>query len=228
MIGAKIGKRLDTVLNSVATVILRKRFHPNTLTIIGLKINIVAALAFVFGKLLLAGILMLLAGLFDMLDGAVARTSGIANKFGAFFDSVVDRYSDTILLLGIAIYFSRQNRPGSLMLLGVVLLGFILIPYTRAKAETIIPKCDVGLMERAERIIFLSIGSMFNFLPVVLWILAVLTHITVFQRIYFTYNETKKLHGLSHNEPMKEKLAPLKNREKIIIFKRRSKNKSLT
>lgn len=228
MISAKIGKRCDSILNVIATVILRGRFHPNTLTIIGLKINILAALALAFGKLLLAGILMLLAGLFDMLDGAVARTSGIATKFGAFFDSVIDRYSDTILLFGMAIYFSRQNKPGNLVLLGVVLLGFILIPYTRAKAETFIPKCDIGLMERAERIILLSIGSIFDLLSVVIWILAVLTHITVFQRIYFTYNEIKRLHGFADNEPLKQKNVSSHNRGKIITFRRRSKNKSLT
>jgi len=132
-----------------------------------------------------------------MLDGVVARTFDKVTNFGGFLDSVIDRYSDLVLLIGLIIYYADNHNMHLLILTAVVSIGSILIPYTRARAEVFIPHCDVGIMERAERIILLAAGgifqSVFNIMPVVLWILAIFTHLTVFHRIYFTWKEVQKL-----------------------------------
>lgn len=198
MISSKMGHRLDSPLSKLIKLVCKNnRLNPTYFTLLGLLVNIVAAAAFVYGQWLLAGLLVLSAGMFDMLDGAVARTCDKVTLFGGFLDSVIDRYSDLVLLIGLIIYYANHQKMHLLVLTAVVSIGTILIPYTRARAEVFIPHCDVGIMERAERIILLAAGGIFqdtlNLMPVVLWVLAILTHLTVFHRIYFTWKETQKL-----------------------------------
>lgn len=198
MISSKIGHRLDSPLSKIIKFVFKtKNLNPTYFTLLGLLVNILAASAFVCGKWLWAGILILTAGLFDMLDGAVARTFGKVSNFGGFLDSVIDRYSDLVLLIGLIIYYAQHNNMHLLVLTAVVSIGTILIPYTRARAEVFIPHCDVGIMERAERIILLALGGLlqnvFHLMPIVLWILAVFTHLTVFHRVYYTWKESKNM-----------------------------------
>lgn len=171
--------------------------NPTYFTLLGLCLNLLAAAAFVYGWWVAAGVLVLSAGFCDMLDGAVARTFNKVTRFGGFLDSVIDRYSDLVLLIGLIIYYAGKQNMQLLVLTAVVSIGTILVPYTRARAENIIPRCDVGIMERAERIILLAAGGIFqnllNAMPVVLWVLAIFTHLTVFHRIYFTWSEAGKL-----------------------------------
>ena len=198
MISSKIGHRLDSPLSKlIKTVFKTNNLNPTYFTLLGLFVNILAAAAFVYGKWFLAGFLVLSAGLFDMLDGAVARTCNRVTSFGGFLDSVIDRYSDLVLLIGLIIYYANNDNIQLLILTAVVSIGTILVPYSRARAEVFIPHCDVGIMERAERIILLAVGGIFqdafNVMPLVLWILAIFTHLTVFHRIYFTWKEAQKL-----------------------------------
>lgn len=198
MISSKIGHRLDSPLSKIIKLIFKtNNLNPIYFTLVGLLVNFLAAVAFVYGKWLGAGFLILVAGLFDMLDGAVARTFGKVTNFGGFLDSVIDRYSDLVLLIGLIIYYAHNHNRHLLILTAVVSIGTILIPYTRARAEVFIPHCDVGIMERAERIILLAAGGIFQntfqIMPIVLWILAIFTHLTVFHRIYFTWKATQKL-----------------------------------
>ena len=198
MISSKIGHRLDSPLSKLIKVLFRTtNLNPTYFTLLGLLVSLFAAAAFVCGEWFWAGFLILAAGFFDMLDGAVARTCGRVTSFGGFLDSVIDRYSDLVLIIGLIIYYARNHDMHLLILTAVVSIGTILIPYTRARAEVFIPHCDVGIMERAERIILLAAGGIFhNFfhiMPVVLWILAIFTHLTVLHRIYFTWKEEKKL-----------------------------------
>lgn len=187
MLSAKIDKRFDTYLGAVAHFILRRHVNPNLLTLIGLGINCIAGAAFILGYWRTAAVIVLLAGSFDMLDGAVARKFNLVTEFGEFLDSVVDRYTDTILLTSLIIYYARQGDVLHVALVGGVLVGTVLVPYVRAKAERYIPKCNVGLMERAERILVLAAGAFFQLMPWALIILFVLTHITVLQRIHYTW-----------------------------------------
>ncbi|MBW1678748.1 MAG: CDP-alcohol phosphatidyltransferase family protein [Deltaproteobacteria bacterium] len=192
MISEKLNHRLDNVLARIAQIIFGKNVHPHFLTFMGLFINVGAAVCLGMGYWVIGGCLIILAGFFDISDGAVARVSNKETSFGGFLDSVVDRYSDIVLLIGIIWYYAKGGESGYIFLACIVLMGCILIPYTRAKAEVFINRCNIGLMERAERTIFLAMGSIFNVMNFVLWILAILTHITVIQRIYYAWKEMQK------------------------------------
>lgn len=195
MLSEKVGHRFDTILSRIARAVFGRNIHPHTLTFMGLAVNVGAGLCLGTGHWRCAGALITIAGLFDLMDGAVARTLDKATKFGGFLDSVIDRYSDILLLMGIIWYYAVRNEPGYTLLACIVLMGCILIPYSRARAEAFLTRCNIGLMERAERTICLAVGSLCGVMEPVLWCLAVLTHITVFQRIYYTWKEMQKLEG---------------------------------
>jgi len=168
-------------------------FNPNTLTFLGLIFNIVVGILFAFGHVVGAGYMMILSGAFDVLDGAVARMSGKITRFGGFFDSVIDRYSDLAVWVGIMIYFASIGNSFYLLLSGIAMIGATMISYVRARAELIIPLCKVGFMERPERHITLMLGAMFNHLITAIWILAVTTHIDAAHRIFYSWKEIKRL-----------------------------------
>jgi len=154
-------------------------------------INIVAAALYFNGFFLAGGIIIIFAGIFDMLDGAVARGSGKASDLGGFIDSVVDRYSDFLIFGGVLAYFAREGNFLMTLVSAVTLCGAFLVSYVRARAELVIPKCAVGLMERPERIIVLAAGSIFGFLNVAIWFLCIATHLTALHRIIFTHRAVK-------------------------------------
>ena len=198
MLSSTVKQRLEVPLSRLLRFFFKHTsLNPTHFTLLGLCVNILAAAAFVYGTWVLAGVLVLLAGFCDMLDGAVARTFNKVTRFGGFLDSVIDRYSDLVLLIGLIIYYAGKQNMQLLVLTAVVSIGTILVPYARARAENIIPRCDVGIMERAERIVLLAAGGLFqdllHLMPVVLWILAIFTHLTVFHRIYYTWKEVQKL-----------------------------------
>jgi phosphatidylglycerophosphate synthase len=186
VLGAKLNHFLDTPLSQIAK---RIPLSPNTLTIIGFLIT--SGAAFIITKnLRLGGIAILIGGIFDTLDGVVARTKGKASKFGAFLDSVLDRYSDAFLFIAISWYLvGKGNLLGAYLSLGT-LVGAFLISYTRARAEGLGESCHTGIMERPERIIALAFATITGWLMPILWIMFVLTHITVLQRIYHVWKAT--------------------------------------
>jgi CDP-diacylglycerol--glycerol-3-phosphate 3-phosphatidyltransferase len=185
MIGNKIGHRLDPYLYYVFKKILGEHGNPNFFTLLGFFATLVASFLILKELWFLAGLTIVLSGLFDLFDGVVARKFGKVTALGGFLDSVLDRYSDLILLLALLIYYLRKGEPDLVILTSFVSMGTVLIPYVRAKAEALQVPCTIGLMERAERIILLSIGTLFQWMEPVLWILAILTHFTVLQRIYY-------------------------------------------
>ena len=201
MLKALIGDGLDPFLQGTSKIAQRVGLRPNTLTFIGLGVNLLAAWAIAVGEWLQGCSLIVLAGFFDILDGAVARNCRQASAFGSFLDSVLDRYSDLSLLVGLLIYYSRQGMTLYQILLGAAIMGTALTPYTRARAETLIPKCNVGVMERPERILLVFLGAAIeSIMPIVVWILAIFTNVTVIQRVHYTWRQMKE----------REK-APLKN-----------------
>jgi CDP-diacylglycerol--glycerol-3-phosphate 3-phosphatidyltransferase len=191
MLRRLIGNKTETILSKIARILLKIKISPNILTLAGLCTNIFAAYFFYKGLFPSAGVLVVFAGLFDMLDGAVARAGDSETKFGAFLDSVVDRYSDFLLFGGLLAYFSKEGDLKYTLVLLVILSGSLLTSYVRARAELFIEKCAVGLMERAERIILLAAGAIFGFIDLALWLLAVLTHLTAFYRIWYTYRTNR-------------------------------------
>jgi len=174
---------------------------PDVLTITGLALNGVACAFFAFagGKdyrspllLQIGGVVALVASIFDMLDGRVARLRGRETKFGAFLDSTMDRYSDMVLFMGLMILYARVDRTPQMVLVWVAAFGSFMTSYARARAESLIPRCTVGLLERPERIVLLVVGALTNRMVAVLWIIAVLSNITAVQRVVYTYVELKK------------------------------------
>ncbi len=181
MLSARLGHLLDTPLGKIAG---RIPFSPNALTVTGFLITTAAAVVIPF-HIRAGGLLILIGGAFDMLDGIVARTSGRATKFGAFLDSVLDRYSDAFLFLSLSYYLAAQgDHTGAFLSLGT-LVGAFLISYARARAEGLGQSCHTGIMERPERIILLVFATLTTWVVPVLWLMLVLTHVTVVQRIVY-------------------------------------------
>lgn len=183
MLSAKLGHFLDTPLSQITK---RIPLSPNALTIGGFLITVVAAFM-IPQNIRLGGILILIGGIFDVFDGVVARTRGRITQFGAFLDSVLDRYSDAFLFLAVSWYFiEKGNLTGAYLSLGT-LVGAFLISYSRARAEGLGKSCYTGIMERPERIILLSFAAITGWLLPVLWIMLILTHITALQRVYHVW-----------------------------------------
>jgi CDP-diacylglycerol--glycerol-3-phosphate 3-phosphatidyltransferase len=188
------------LLHKIVRGLALTRISPNVLTFIGLVINAVAAVLFGYATpenhvqmFRYAGLVIIGAGIFDMVDGRVARATNQVTTFGAFFDSVIDRYSDVALFFGLLVYYARGNRFFYLLLVAFVMTSSVMVSYTRARAEALIGQCKVGFMERPERIVLVIIGALFErfgAMAPVLWVLAVFSTITVIHRIRYTYLQT--------------------------------------
>jgi len=188
-----IGAGCNVIIRLIVRGLALSRIHPNALTFIGLLINVVAAWFLSQGQFTTAGLVIIGAGIFDMVDGRVARETNQVTRFGGFFDSVLDRYSDLILLIGLLVYYGKINRPPYVVIAAVVMMASVMISYARSRAENIIPTCKVGFMERPERVVLLIIGALFDRMAPVLWVLAILGNLTVVHRMIFTYQEAKRL-----------------------------------
>ena len=194
-----IGAGADKIVGVIVRALALARVHPNVLTLIGLLINAAAAALLSTGLFFAAGFVIMTAAVFDMVDGRVARTTGRVTRFGGFLDSVLDRYSDLILLIGLLVYYASINRFFYIVLTAVVMVASVLISYSRARAENVIPKCKVGFMERPERIVLLIIGALTNRMAPVLWVIAVLGNLTVLHRIIYTWQETRRIEAEEAN-----------------------------
>jgi CDP-diacylglycerol--glycerol-3-phosphate 3-phosphatidyltransferase len=188
-----IGWFFGRIINGIVSALALSRVHPNVLTFVGLLINIWAAFLFGAGKFRAGGIVVIGAGLFDMVDGRVARETNRVTRFGGFFDSVLDRYSDLGLLVGLLVYYASINRYFYVVLTAIVMTGTVMVSYTRARAENTIPRCKVGFLERPERVVLIIIGALFNRMAQVLWVIAILSNITVIHRMIYTWQEAKRL-----------------------------------
>jgi phosphatidylglycerophosphate synthase len=189
-----IGEGARWLLEKIVAGLAATGVNPNILTFTGLLINIWAAILFGRGQFPLAGGVMIFAGLFDMVDGRVARAQGRVTKFGAFFDSVIDRYSDLALYLGLLWYYAGVGRGRYAILVGVAMAGSVMVSYSRARAESLIPSCKAGFWERPERIVLLILGALSDKMAPALWLLAVFPNITVIHRIVHTWREMKLGH----------------------------------
>ena len=183
----------DTIRTSTTPIAKAIPLSPNTLTLIGLVISIASAIAFARGELIVGGALILVSGMFDILDGAVARTNGSMTSFGGFLDSVCDRYADAVVFIGI-MYGALDGRILTSALLGIpmwlwcaiALVGSLLVSYTRARAEGAgVEKMDIGIAERPERMILLAIGAFSGLIAWAIAAIVILTHITIIQRVLY-------------------------------------------
>jgi CDP-diacylglycerol--glycerol-3-phosphate 3-phosphatidyltransferase len=188
-----IGLGSNKIIRLIVHALALSKIHPNVLTFLGLVINMAAAALLAVGRFRLAGAVIIGAGLFDMVDGRVARETNRVTRFGGFFDSVLDRYSDLALLVGLLVWYGSINRPFYVVLTAIAMTGSVMVSYTRARAENTIPTCKVGFMERPERVVLVIIGALFLHMAQVLWVIAVLSNLTVVHRMIFTWQETKRL-----------------------------------
>jgi phosphatidylglycerophosphate synthase len=183
VLSVKFSHLLDSPLSPV---VKKLNINPNVITVTGFLITTVAAITIPY-NLRLGGIILLCGGLLDMLDGIIARVNERATDFGAFLDSVLDRYSDSFLLLGFSWYFFKNGLMAGVLLSLGTMVGTFLISYTRARAEGLGKDCHIGLMERPERVILMIFGALTGWILPVMWALLVLTHATVIQRIYHVW-----------------------------------------
>jgi len=196
--GQGCGFLLQKIVNGLALT----RISPNVLTFAGLLINTAAAILFGLGNsgnyvrmFFFAGLVVIGAGIFDMVDGRVARLTHQVTIFGAYFDSVIDRYSDVVLFFGLLVFYARGNRFFYVVLAAFVMVTSLMVSYTRARAEALIGACKVGFMERPERIVCVILGALCNRWGVMgpaLWVLALFATLTVVHRIRYTYLETER------------------------------------
>jgi len=174
-------------LRAIIAACVALRIHPNTLTLIGVLVNVGAAWALGFGHFVLAGVIMIVANIFDFIDGKVAHQLQLQSRFGAFWDSTLDRFSDLALLTGLIFLYSKLGRTDYVMVAALTLIFSIMTSYARARAESLVEKCKVGFMERPERIVLCMIGAFTNRMAGVLWVVLVLSILAVANRIYYTY-----------------------------------------
>src|SRR3954462_13911611 len=182
-----IGAACMLPLRGIINLCVALRVHPNTLTLIGVLINVAAAWALGYGRFRLAFAIMLVANIFDFIDGKVADILNLQSQFGAFWDSTLDRFSDLALLTGLIFLYSKLGRSDYVMVAALALIFSIMTSYARARAESLVEKCKVGFMERPERIVLFMIGAFTNRMAGVLWVILALSILAVANRIYYTF-----------------------------------------
>jgi len=161
------GHRLDALLQRLFPFLFVWRLNPNALTVVG--------------------------GFFDLVDGVVARHQGTSTRFGAFLDATLDRLSDMALLLGISVHYAALAEPGHVALAGAALCATVLVSYSKARAELVVPGFSVGFMERGERVAVLAAGALFGLLVPALWVILLGSSVTVAQRFALAYREMERI-----------------------------------
>lgn len=182
---------LRQLLRPLVRLLSAMRVRPDTLTTLGWTLAVVSAVLFGLGYVRVAGVVMLVSGLFDALDGAVARESNRMSRFGAFLDSTMDRLSESAVFVGIVFFYAAGDRPYEVLLAGVAMTFSLLTSYTRARAEGLGLSCEVGLLERAGRVVILSLSAIFGLLTIGVGLVAAGALITTLQRIHHVRRETR-------------------------------------
>lgn len=191
------GRGCAVLLRTIVRWLALTKINPNVLTFMGLVVNAFAAFFFGYATaenqrkmFFYAGLIIIGSGFFDLVDGEVARAQNRVTRFGAFFDSVVDRYSDASQFFGLLVFYARGDRFFYVVLTAYVIVSAIMVSYSRARAESLIGSCRVGFMERPERLVLVILGALFNRMAPALWVIAVLSTITVIHRVQYTWART--------------------------------------
>jgi len=184
--------RAGVILMPIARAMGRWGVHPNTITVLGLILQIGVGIVFGLGYITLGGWLLLVVAPLDALDGAVARAIGKPSRFGAFLDSTLDRFSDAAVVLGLTTHYLRRGTSTAVLLLLISLVAVLMVSYIRARAEALGFECKVGLLTRFERIALIGMLSAAGLHTVMIWALMVLSAFTVIQRILYVYAACKR------------------------------------
>jgi phosphatidylglycerophosphate synthase len=193
VIKARFGDRLDGWLEAALPFLFRRPVNPNMLTVVGTLISVGAGVAFATGRFVLGAVLILVGGVFDLVDGVIARHHGITTAFGAFLDSTLDRLADMAMLLGVMLHYAALGDAGTVLLGGVAMIASVLTSYAKARAEQFLPSFEGGLLERGERLTILGLGAISGYMLVALWILAVAGTATVAYRFGIAHRELARL-----------------------------------
>jgi CDP-diacylglycerol---glycerol-3-phosphate 3-phosphatidyltransferase len=191
MLTPNIGRYLSWPIDRLADLLAPTGIPPNVITWAALVANLWAGILFAQGRFKAAGGMIILAGLCDLLDGPVARRQNRVSLFGGFLDSILDRYADLLLFLGLLVYYALVNRFLYAVLAGAAMAGAVMVSYAKARAESLVPTSEIGFWERPERLVLMILGALSNRMEVALWILAIGPNITVVHRILHTWKQTK-------------------------------------
>jgi archaetidylinositol phosphate synthase len=183
LIKSRFGGDFDKVVHRVFPFLAAIRLRPDTLTVMGVIASVAAGAAFATQNVRLGGVVLVVAGFFDLIDGVVARSQGRSSSAGGFLDSSMDRLGDLLVFCGIAVGMARQADVGGVLLVSWGLTGAVMTSYVRARAERHLARFTVGFMERAERLSVLALSAMVGYLGVGLWIVAIGGTVTAIQRI---------------------------------------------
>jgi CDP-diacylglycerol---glycerol-3-phosphate 3-phosphatidyltransferase len=186
-----IGRYLSWPIDRIAAALAPTGIPPNVITWAALVSNLWAAMLFAVGRFAAAGAMMALAALCDLLDGPVARRQGRVSLFGGFLDSILDRYADLALFLGLLVYYVGVNRFRYAVLAGAAMAGAVMVSYAKARAVSLVPASEIGFWERPERLVLIMLGALTNRMEIALWILAIGPNITVIHRILHTWKQTR-------------------------------------
>jgi CDP-diacylglycerol---glycerol-3-phosphate 3-phosphatidyltransferase len=181
------------IIDPIADFFIRLGLHPNTMTMIGLAGNVVGAAFLSQGYMTIGGLLILLMGPFDALDGTMARRLGQPTKFGAFVDSVTDRWSEMLVLFGLLYYYLQRDDMLTCLLIFAATMGSVMVSYTKSRAETLGFDCNVGVLTRMERYLVMAPALVFNFPKVALWIVAILANVTALQRALYVRRQAMEV-----------------------------------
>jgi CDP-diacylglycerol--glycerol-3-phosphate 3-phosphatidyltransferase len=193
VVSTRFANRVRSRLGPLGRFVARSGVTPNTITVVGLLLNIGVAAVIASGNLVLGGVFVLMAGAFDALDGAVARATGKTSQFGSFLDSTLDRYSEAVVYAGVLIYLTRTDAGTIPVLLTyATIVGSLMISYTRSKAEAIGIRGDVGFAQRLERVVILALALLISQPVWGLWVLAIITHLTALHRILHVWWTTRR------------------------------------
>jgi len=184
-----IGATFNFPLRLIIRACVALGIHPNVLTFTGVLVSIAGGWELSQGRFVSAGFIMLGGSVFDFIDGKVASESGKESRFGGFWDSVIDRFSDLALSVGLVCLYASLGRVDYVLITSIAMVFATRTSCTRARAESLIAKCKVGFMERPERIVLFMIGAFTDRMAAVMWVIAVLSVVTVIDRIYYTYLE---------------------------------------
>lgn len=189
-------------LDPLIDLIARFHVHPNHFTILGLLVSLIGAVFYAKHDIRLAGVLILLGGICDVIDGKIARKTGLSSKFGALFDSSLDRYAEVFMFLGIAIFFVQKDHPITSIMVVLALGGSMMVSYVRARSEGLGYDCKVGIMQRPERIVYIGFSSLIHayVLEVIIWMIAILANFTAIQRLYHVWLLEKAEKGAEQKE----------------------------
>src|SRR5215207_10565949 len=188
-----VGRIFLFPLRAIIAACVALRIHPNILTFVGVIITAWSAVHLAADRFVTGGAIMVIAAMFDFIDGKVAHITGKMSKFGGFWDSVIDRFSDIVLFIGLIYLYTSLGRTDYVMVASFAMMFALMTSYTRARAESLIAKCKVGFMERPERMVLFMIGAFTNRMAAVLWVILVLSVFSVADRVILTYRVLEAL-----------------------------------